>query len=68
MPKLDYLDALFQELSVESSRCFDVVSGLLLITPHLHTGVNDISRWRIVARKKPTPNLNLLSLAQAGLE
>ena len=38
MPKLDHLGVLLQELCVEGSRCFDVVSRLLLITPHSHIG------------------------------
>ena len=42
MPKLDHLGVLFQELRVEGSSCFDVVSRLLLIRPHSHIGVNTI--------------------------
>ena len=51
MPKLDHLSVLFQELHVEGSRCFDVVSRLLLITPHSLIGVDTISHLRIVAQK-----------------
>ena len=47
-PKLDHLGVLFQELRLEGSRCFDVVSGLLHITPHSHIGVDTISHLRIV--------------------
>ena len=39
MLKLDHRGRLFQELRVDGSRCFDVVSRLLLITPLLHIGV-----------------------------
>ena len=51
MLKLDHLGVLFQELRVEGSRFFDVVSRLLLITPHLHISVDIISHFRIVAQK-----------------
>ena len=60
MPKLDYVSFLFQELHVESSRCFDAVSQLLPISPHSHIGVDAISHLRIVEREKPTPILSLL--------
>ena len=50
MPKLDHRGILFQGLRVEGSWCFDVVSRLLLITPHLHIGVNTVSHLRIVAK------------------
>ena len=50
MPKLEDLGALFQELRVESSRCFDVVNRLFLITPHSHIGVDGISYLHIVKR------------------
>ena len=43
MLKLDQPDILFQELYVENSRSFDVVSRLLRITPHLHFGGDAIS-------------------------
>ena len=51
MPKLDHLGVLFEELRVEDSRCFDVVSRLFLITPHSHIGVDGIYRFHIVAQK-----------------
>ena len=51
MPKLDHLGVLFQELRVEGSRCFDVVSRLLLITPHSRIDVDTISHLRIAAQK-----------------
>ena len=50
MRKLDHLGVLFQELRVEGNRCFDVISRLLLITPHSHIGVDTISHLRIVAQ------------------
>ena len=54
MPKINHLGALFQELCVESSRCFDAVSQLLLITQHLHVCVDAISHLCFVAQKMPT--------------
>ena len=54
MPKLNHLDVLFQELCVEGSRRFDVVSRLLLITPHSHIGVDTIFHLPIAAQKYPS--------------
>ena len=51
MPKLDYQGVLYQEFSVEGSRCFNAVSRLLFITPHSHIGVDSISHLYIVAQK-----------------
>ena len=51
MSKLNHLGVLFEELRVEGSRCFDLVSRLLLITPHSHIDEDTISRFRIVAQK-----------------
>ena len=65
---LDHLGVLFQELRVEDSRCFDEVSRLLFITPHLRIGVDPISYLCIVAQKQPTPILSQLNLTPAGLE
>ena len=67
MPKLDLLGVLFQELRVEGSRCFEVVSRLLFITPHSHIGVDAISHQCIVQRKKPSSIFSQLNLMQ-GLE
>ena len=68
MPNFDYLSVLFQELRVEGSRCFDVISRLLLIVPHSHIGVDAISHLRIVAQENPIPILSQFRLTQAGLE
>ena len=51
MLKLDHLGVLFQKLCVWGSRCLDVVSWLLLTTPHLHIGVDTIFQLRIVVQK-----------------
>ena len=58
MPNLDHLGVIFQELLLKSCRCFDAVSRLLLITPHLHIGVDAISHFHIIVRKKRTPILS----------
>ena len=42
MPKPDHLGVLFQELRVEGSRCFDVLSRLLFITLDSRVGVDTI--------------------------
>ena len=68
MPKLDHLDVFFSKNTYGVSKRFDVVSRLLLVTPHSHIGVDTITHLCIVVQKKPAPLLSLLSVTQAGLE
>ena len=69
MPKLDHIGILFQDVGVEGNRCFDVVSRLLLFTPHSYIGVDAISHLHIVAKKKRQYRfLANYALTQAGVE
>ena len=67
-PKLDYLGVLFQELRIECSRCFDVISRLLSVTSHSHIGVDAISYSRIVAQKYRYRFFSQLRLTQAKIQ
>ena len=58
------LGVLFQELRVEGSRCFDVVSQLLLITQHSHIGMT----FAHCRAKILIPFLSPVRLTQAGPE
>ena len=65
MPNIDHLGILFQELRVEGSKCIDVISRLLLISPHTHIVVDAIFHLRVFG-KKMIPILSQLRLSQAG--